>query len=229
MSKQILTQDERKSIRSEIYHEKDNQAIDYSDGKIAFFVKHSKNRNVLDLGSVDHYEENHKSRYWLFKAIQENASNVVGLDYYREGVDALRIAGYNIVYGDAQKFSLPNKFDVVTAGDLIEHLPNLDGFITSVKEALNPTGYLVISTPNPWCWKYFLYHLFFGKLQPVNREHVSWFCLKTIDNLFSRYGLEIVDFTYSSRRKYEKYIPLPSRLKHTTLNVALKVSSGEYK
>jgi len=222
MSKQILTQEERVSIRSDIYHEHENQEIDYSDGKIDFFIKYVRGKDTLDLGSVDHHEDNSKSRYWLFKAIKDNASSVLGLDYYKEGVEALRAAGYDIVHGDAQNFRVEKKFDIVTAGDLIEHLPNLDGFICSVKEALNSKGLLVISTPNPWCWKYLGYHFFFGKLQPVNREHVSWFCLKTLDNLFSRYGLEIVDYSYSSRRKYEKMIPLPFRLKHTTLNVLLK-------
>jgi len=225
MSKQVLSAEERKSIRAGIYHEQVNQSIDYGDGKIKFFVKYSRGKSVLDLGSVDHYEENHKSKYWLFKAIEENALDVQGLDYYDEGVQALRAAGYNIQHGDAQAFSVDRKFEVVTAGDLIEHLPNLDGFISSVKRALVENGHLVISTPNPWCWKYSLYHLFFGKLKPVNREHVSWFCLQTIENLFSRYDFEVVEFNYSSRRTYERFIPLPSRLKHTTLNVLLKVSS----
>lgn len=229
MPEQILTQEERKSIRAEIYHEHDNQMIDYTDGKIKFFIKHTRNKDVLDLGSVDHYEGNHKSRYWLFKAILQSASSVMGLDYYRQGVEALRAAGYDIVYGDAQNFNLGRKFDVVTAGDLIEHLPNLDGFISSMKSALNVDGAIVISTPNPWCWKYAMYHIIFGKLKPVNREHVSWFCLQTIDNLFNRYGFEIAEFSFSSRRNYEKYIPLPSRLKHTTLNVLLKFSNGEGK
>lgn len=225
MNHEILTSDERKSIRAEIYREKLNQSVDYSDKKISFFIKHLQGKSVLDLGSVDHYEENYKSKYWLFKAIQEHASEVYGLDYYKEGVDILYSAGFNIHFGDAQNFNMDRQFEVITAGDLIEHLPNLDGFITSVKRTLSKNGQLLISTPNPWCWKYFLYHLFYGKLEPVNREHVAWFCLKTLENLFARYGFEIVEFTYSSRRKFEKIIPLPPRLKHTTLNILLKISN----
>lgn len=221
MIKQVLTSDERKSIRSDIYREYENQPIDYNDGKINFFIKHCKNNAVLDLGSVDHFEENHTSKYWLFKAIYENCREVQGIDYYLDGVNALKKHGYPIEYGDAQNFTFPRKFDVVTAGDLIEHLPNLDGFITSISKVLNPNGKLLISTPNPWCWKYLLYHVFYGKLNPVNKEHVSWFCLRTIENLFSRYGFKIVEYQYSSRRRFEKLIPLPKRIKHTTLNLLL--------
>jgi 2-polyprenyl-3-methyl-5-hydroxy-6-metoxy-1,4-benzoquinol methylase len=220
--KQVLNADERKSIRADIYSSDVSQPIDFSDGKIAFFVKHSKGLKVLDLGSVDHFEDNWKSKFWLFKALADNAEHIVGLDYYKEGVDALNKEGFNIVFGDAQNFDFQEIFDVVTAGDLIEHLPNLHGFISSISRALNDQGSLVISTPNPWCWKYALYHFLFGKLKPVNREHISWFCPQTIENLFSRYGFEVVDYSYTSRRLYERLTPLPSRIKHTTLNVLLR-------
>ena len=219
---QILTENERKSIRANIYTENENQPIDYNDKKISFFVKHCRGKTVLDLGSVDHYEENWKSKYWLFKAIAENAKDIMGIDYYEKGVGDLKAKGFNIVYGDAQKFNVEKKYDVITAGDLIEHLQDLDGFINSIKAALIENGTLIISTPNPWCWKYILYHMIYGKMEPVNREHVSWFCIKTIENLFARYGFEVTEYSYTSRRLYEKYVPLPSRIKHTTLNVLLR-------
>jgi 2-polyprenyl-3-methyl-5-hydroxy-6-metoxy-1,4-benzoquinol methylase len=220
--KQILSTDERQKIRADIYTSNASQSIKYSDGKIFFFVKHCKGKKVLDLGSVDHFEGNWKSKFWLFKALADNAGKITGLDYYQEGVSALNKEGFNIVYGDAQNFTLEEKFEVITAGDLIEHLPNLDGFISSISRALEDHGTLVISTPNPWCWKYLAYHILHGKLKPVNREHIAWFCLQTIDNLFARYNFEIVDFSFTSRRLFERLMPLPGRFKHTTLNVLLR-------
>lgn len=41
-----------------------------------------------------------------------------------------------------------NKFDVVFAGSIIEHLPNTDGFIKEIYRVLKVGGYTVIQTPN---------------------------------------------------------------------------------
>jgi len=222
MSNQVLSKDERRNIRSDIYGASENEESNFKDKKISFFMRHTFGRKVLDLGCVDHDENNWKSRYWLHKAIKISAQSLIGLDYYKDGVDKLRALGFNVVEGDAQSFLLDDHFDVVTAGDLIEHLPNLDGFFKSVYSVLVDEGELVITTPNPWCWKYFLYHVFYRKLTPVNREHVTWFCLQTLENLAGRYGFVISSYEYSSRRFYERIVPLPSHLKHTTLGVVFK-------
>lgn len=222
MSKQILSCDERSSIRSDIYSTIKDEKVAVNDSKNAFFMKHTLGKTVLDLGCVDHSENNWRSRYWLHKAIKSVAKKLIGLDYYSEGVEKLNKLGFNVVYGDAQSFKFNEKFDVVTAGDLIEHLPNLEGFFNSVKNVLNDNGSLIITTPNPWCWKYFFYHLFYKKLTPVNREHVTWFCLQTLENIALRFDFKIVEHEYSSRRFYERIIILPSHIKHTTLAVVFK-------
>lgn len=219
MTKQVLSSAQRKKIRARLYKSDFNQKPEPKDGKLQLFKKYTDGKVVLDLGCIDHDEENWRSKFWLHKAIKEVAKEVVGLDYYKEGVEKLRENGFDIVYGDAQKFDFDKKFDVVTAGDLIEHLPNLNGFMSSVRSALKKNGLFVISTPNPWCWKYYSYHALRGKLAPMNPEHVSWFCLQTLENLGSRYGFCINYYEYFSRRTYEKLVPLPAHLKHTTIGL----------
>ena len=159
------------------------------------------------------------------QSTKESASKVVGLDYYKEGVEEIRKKGFDVIYGDAQNFSLNEKYEVITAGDLIEHLPNLEGFISCLKKHLSPDGKVIISTPNPWCWKYMMAHLLKPKMSAVNKEHVFWLCHQTLENLFARYDLEIFELKYHSRRWWEKIIPLPGHIKHTTINVALKIKS----
>jgi 2-polyprenyl-3-methyl-5-hydroxy-6-metoxy-1,4-benzoquinol methylase len=227
MSNQVLNEEERKKIRASLHSENlDSKNINYNN-KIKFFIKYTDSKKVLDLGSVDHHEDNCRSDHWLFKALQNNSKSIVGLDYYEKGVNSLREKGYNIIYGDAQNFKFNSKFEVVTAGDLIEHLQNLDGFLNSVKNALDSDGLLIISTPNPWCWKYFLYHLFFRRLKPLNKEHVAWFCTQSLSQLCSRYGFKIIETSYSSHRFYENLVPLPQHIKHTTLNLAFSMSQSK--
>ena len=222
MPNQILSESERRAIRADLYSAQSEENTEFHDPKIAFFVRHCEGRRVLDLGCVDHSKENWKSRFWLHKAIVSVARECTGLDYYEDGVASLREKGFNVIHGDAQRFSLPDRFEVVTAGDLIEHLPNLAGFLSSVNGALEENGMFAVTTPNPWCWKYLGYHAVYGKLTPVNREHVSWFCLQTLENLAERFGFEVNSYDYFSRRTYERFFPLPSRLKHTTLAVVFR-------
>jgi 2-polyprenyl-3-methyl-5-hydroxy-6-metoxy-1,4-benzoquinol methylase len=225
MNNQILSDEERKNIRADL-HKKQNAGLESDlqyNKKIKFFLKYTEGKSVLDLGSVDHYEGNFKSQNWLFKALKTNSKSIIGLDYYEKGVIALQKLGFNIIYGDAQNFKFDTTFDVVTAGDIIEHLTNLDGFLKCVSNVLQPGGILVISTPNPWCWKYFLYHLLIGKLTPINKEHTAWFCVQTLTQLLNRYNFEIIEYKYSSHRLYENLTPLPKNIKHTTLNLAFKL------
>jgi 2-polyprenyl-3-methyl-5-hydroxy-6-metoxy-1,4-benzoquinol methylase len=225
MKNQILSEVERKNIRADLHKKQDmgsNSDLKYNK-KIKFFLKYTEGKSVLDLGSVDHYEGNYKSQDWLFKALVNNSKSIVGLDYYEKGVVALQKLGFNIIYGDAQDFKFNTNFDVVTAGDIIEHLTNLDGFLKCVSNVLQPGGILVISTPNPWCWKYVLYHLLIGKLTPINKEHTAWFCVQTLTQLLNRYNFEIIEHKYSSHRLYENLILLPKNIKHTTLNLAFKL------
>lgn len=216
---QVLTEEERKAIRADVYTRGSEEATDFSDDKIRFITERCSKKRVLDLGCVDHHEVNAASRFWLHKAICAVSDDVTGLDYYGPGVDKLNSQGYSVVHADAQTFKFTEPFDVVVAGDLIEHLPNLEGLFTSVFDATVSGGSFVISTPNPWCWKYSMYHLVKGKMTPVNREHVSWFCHQTLENLGKRFGFKVAAVSFCSRRAWEKLIPIPSRIKHTTLCV----------
>jgi SAM-dependent methyltransferase len=222
MKEQILSDDERKNIRSKLYSSTYLEPIQFSDRKISYFTSRTKNKIVLDLGCIDHHPDNWRSKFWMHRAIKQVAKKVIGLDYYQHGVEILNKEGFDIVYGDAQNFQFEKKFDIVTAGDLIEHLPNLEGFFKSVHCCLHENGFFVLSTPNPWCWKYVAYHIWHGKLTPMNKEHVAWICLQQFYNLGERYGFEVINFEYCSRRKYENLIPFPARIKHTTLNITLR-------
>jgi 2-polyprenyl-3-methyl-5-hydroxy-6-metoxy-1,4-benzoquinol methylase len=222
--RQILSETERSSIRGDIYKNDNAKSIAWNDGKIRFFVKKSTGRNVLDLGCIDHAPKNIKSRFSLHAALNERAKKLVGLDYYEEGVTELVSQGWNVVYGDAQEFEFDDLFEIITAGDLIEHLPNLQGFFESCHKSLMPDGKLVLSTPNPWCWKYILYFIVFGRMHKINQEHVTWLCEETIVLLGKRFGFKVVDKAFSSRRWWELIVPLPKHLKHTTLNLEMAKS-----
>lgn len=220
--KQHISDRKRIEIRSDIYKRQSVEPPDFSDGKIAFFCEFAKDMTVLDLGCVDHNPENYRSRFWLHKALCAVATRCVGLDFYAPGVEALNDQGFEVVCADAQSFVLDEQFDVVTAGDLVEHLENPGGMFASSREALKPAGLFVVSSPNPWCWKYILYHIFKRRLDRINPEHVAWFCPVTLNLLGARFKFVEVEIKYFSRRWWERIIPLPAHLKHTTFAISFK-------
>ena len=51
------------------------------------------------------------------------------------------------------------RFDVVVASNILEHLANTDGFLKEIHRILKPSGYAVISTPNLASWHNIIYLL----------------------------------------------------------------------
>jgi 2-polyprenyl-3-methyl-5-hydroxy-6-metoxy-1,4-benzoquinol methylase len=224
----MLTESERKSIRSDIYvSDQYAEDIDFSDGKISFFMKYARNKRVLDIGCVDHHQKNFFSKYSLHRALKVVAKSVVGLDYYEEGIKAFKELGNDVILADAQHYDLNKKFDVISAGDILEHLENFQGFFESNIKHLADGGVIVLSTPNVFCWKYVLYTWAKGSADRVNPEHTCWFCIETLKLLINRYNLEIIETDFVSRRRWEKLIPLPRHVKHTTICVAMRLSDEE--
>ncbi len=194
--------------------------IDTEDYKIHFFSEGVKDKNVLDIGCVHHDPQKLTSGTWLHKAIVKNANSSIGIDIDRAGIAFLQEKGFNVTYGDACNFDLEQRFATITAGDLIEHLANLEGFFLSCKKHLLPDGKLMVSTPNPWHWRRFL-NAFLGRSK-INAEHTCWFCPITLSQLANRYGFEIEKLEYGSRGKWAKFLPLPNSIRHTGFMAILK-------
>lgn len=137
------------------------------------------------------------------------------MDYSAESADFLADRGFNVVHGDAQNFTLDRQFDVIVAGDLIEHLENQAGFLESCKRHLKPDGKIVVSTPNPWFWKYLLLAVIHREV-PNNAEHTGWFCPRTYRQLCERFDLELTGIEFGSRYLRDRIMPLPRGWKHTS-------------
>lgn len=191
-----------------------------SDHKLKFVLSHCYQKDVLDLGCVQHNPENYKSRFWLHKAIKTVAKSLDGLDLYEAGVVYLRNLGYKVHLGDAQNFDLRRNYDVIVAGDIIEHLENLDGFLKSCLRHLRADGKLLVSTPNPWYWRYIAKAILWARV-PNNPEHTLWMCPVTLAQLANRHGMEILEYKYGSRYLRDRLMPLPRGIKHTSFHAVL--------
>lgn len=197
-----------------------SQNIAINDHKIKFMSEHCKEKDVLDLGCVQHNPENYKSKFWLHKAICGVSRQVVGLDLYEPGIEYLRDKGYDVKYGNAENFDLGKTFDVIVAGDLIEHLGNVGGFFVSCRKHLNVGGKLLISTPNPWYWRNVVKAALFARVEN-NLEHTQWLCPVTLGQVAQRYNFAIENIKFGSRYLRDRIFPLPRGLKHSSFHAVL--------
>lgn len=106
----------------------------------------------------------------------------------------------------AESFDLGvERFDLVFAGDLIEHLPNPGLFLGRAASHLSLGGRLIITTPSAFN----LFNLFekIGKREPtVNPDHTCYFNEKTLRQLFAKCGWSVTDvrFVYSLGLKHRE-------------------------
>ena len=117
-----------------------------------------RGRRVLDIGCVDHDENLVASEHWLHAKIAAVASSCVGVDNHVAGVERMNEQGFHAVACDIGRTPPPElvteKFDVVIAGEVIEHLETPISLMRFSAQVLQPNGRLIATTPNPFCpWR----------------------------------------------------------------------------
>lgn len=156
--------------------------------------KHVSGKRVLHLGCVGHSASKRHSEPWLHQYLLDHAEEVVGVDILKSEVQELRAAGYNVVLGDAEDLDLGSRFDVIVAGELIEHLTDFGGFLKSIDNHLASDGVVIITTPNALAVHWTILRLLNVKF--VNTEHTCWFDSTTLSQLLQRYGFKTIETTY---------------------------------
>jgi SAM-dependent methyltransferase len=109
----------------------------------------------------------------LSKAATDYAACRLGLQVYNTGLDSL----------NAKR----DRFDLITACDVIEHIPHPRAFVWDCVQLLKPSGVLMLKTDNFESTVARVMGLHFYRLTPV--EHVSLFTPATLSRLASSCGL----------------------------------------
>ena len=174
--------------------------------KHEFIIHKCSCKKVLDLGCIDHdlYDEKIITNNWLHKKIQGVASSVIGVDLLEEMVVRLNKKGFNIVKGDVEELSSVNelknkKFDIIVAGDLIEHLFNPGRFLEGMKPFFHENTELILTTPNCFSTSYMLPYIFSG-FEIVREDHTCWYSEKTLKQLILMSGYAVKEFHYRSEK-----------------------------
>lgn len=166
-----------------------------------FMEPHLRGKTVLDIGPAELVGTVNcdKRDTWLHARIKAVAACTVGLEKSVEQVDALKKLGYEVLVGDAESFALDQAFDIVNAGELIEHLSNPGLFLECAKEHLRPGGVLLLSTPNRFSAAQFFW-AFLGNTIPAYEKpiakHVAFYDEMSLRDLLVRHGFSQITIGY---------------------------------
>ena len=165
------------------------------------------NKSVLDLGCCDDAPES-TGLPFLHNEIVKVASKVTGVDINPNAIEKL---GKNIVICNVENLDKSilqgQKYDIIVASELIEHLNNPGLFLQSVKDFLKDDGLLIIATPSPFSIKQILLYFCGYETSPIS--HTCYFSYATLKVLLGRFGFKIIEcyfFHWGKQKIHSKII-----------------------
>ena len=136
----------------------------------------------------------------LHHAIRPACASLTGLDIDAEGIEVMRGAGYRAVCGDVASAILNQKFDLIIAAEVIEHLPNPGLALCNLKTHLKESGTLVLTTSNPFYYRQQSRILRHATIQ-VNAAHTCWYDPLTLTWMLRGAGFAVVKGAWISPPK----------------------------
>ncbi len=131
------------SVFSRLWHE----AMDKNLRNVLSLLEGNSKARVLDVGCGDG-----KETMWYKSII--GCQQIVGIDAQKGRVIAAKARGVDAKIADiTRKWSFPNNyFDLVISNQVIEHVVDVDHFISETHRVLRPGGYSIVSTENLASW-----------------------------------------------------------------------------
>jgi 2-polyprenyl-3-methyl-5-hydroxy-6-metoxy-1,4-benzoquinol methylase len=189
-------------------------------------VEVCKGRTVLHLGCVGFADSSPEERILLAErslhALLTKIATTKGIDYCREAIDffSQHDVFNNVLHGNVERLeemTLEGKFDVIVAGDILEHLANPGLMLEGIKRFTHGDTLVLITTPHSFGFLNFI--RFIRGRFVEGAEHVMTFNSQNIENLCGRLGYEVksIDTCYQKHatqkpffevgRRFYRYFP----------------------
>jgi SAM-dependent methyltransferase len=199
--------------------------------RLDFIRNACRAKRVLHLGCTNYpYTEDAIEKNMLLHfELEKIATEVTGFDYDQAGLDILaRHGSTNLFQADLEKLEAvdcTDTFDMIVAGEMIEHLNNPGLFLNGIKRFMNADTRLVITTINAYCALRFAVYGLRGKggaSEPVHPDHVAYYSYSTLKLLLERHSFAIEEFMFYDLG--EEHRPHSSRIYNLINDVAVKIS-----
>lgn len=142
---------------------------------------------------MNHTTESTVTASWLHEHVRAAAAYCLGLDVLEAPVARLSERGYNVREFDVTAGGhLGETFDLVIAGELLEHLGHPQRLFDFARDHLAPGGRLILSTPHPY---YLTRTVLFLRNRAVESvDHVAFYFPSGVAELAERSGLRLAEY-----------------------------------
>lgn len=161
---------------------------------LKFLEEFVTNKNVLDIGVVEHDISHIESENWKHKKLAHWSKRLVGVDILSKEIEHLNRIGYDVRLVDAtSNVDIGERFERIVIGDVIEHVSNPVQLLEFASRHLSSDGLIMVSTPNPFCYAFILRLIKEGTFI-ANAEHVSWITPTMAVELASRAKVSLINY-----------------------------------
>lgn len=173
--------------------------------RVEFIKQMCEGKKVLHLGCTNspYTRDSIENEMLLHHDLKKVAKELYGFDYDAEGLAIFKEIGEeNILWADLENLDdveLNETFDVIIAGEMIEHLSNPGLFLRGIKRFMNADTNLIITTINAYSgMRFFIYGLRGkgGANEPVHPDHVAYYSYKTLNHVLQRENLQVKKFLF---------------------------------
>lgn len=169
--------DSKKSIIDKVYHFVKKYTIQKKVNLINSFQ--TENKRLLDVGcGTGDFLVACKNNGWIINGVEPN-------------LNARKVISFKLQDGEKiyhNLFELSNEqFDVITLWHVLEHVPNLQDYISELKKLLKPNGVLIVAVPNYKSYDANYYNEFWAAFDVP--RHLWHFSKKSIELLFYKQGM----------------------------------------
>jgi len=169
-------------------------AIDRPVNRLSYIASLCNRKRVLDIGCYDETAIDSKKEtiYWLHGLISEKAESVIGIDSSDlikneiKTSDNSKIIKLDLNDIDSN-FVKKYPIDIIVAGELIEHIENVQTFIKSLTSLYSGCK-LVLTTPNSTSLTNTI--LAFINRESNHKDHLHIFSYKTLNTICLRAGIQ---------------------------------------
>ena len=199
--------------------------------RVDFLKSLAAGKRVLHLGCTNSpfTRDSIQKGMLLHLDLRDLAAEVVGFDFDEEAIRILAEYGVEGLYrADLESLEdvrLDRKFDVIIAGEMIEHLNNPGKFLSGIQRFMSPETRLIITTVNAYCGMRFFTYALRGRggiSEPVHPDHVSYYSYSTLNLLLERHGFEVEEFLFYDLGVEHR--PHNRRILNLVNDVAVKVA-----
>lgn len=181
-------------------------------------VVRARGRRVLHLGCTNwpYTAESDRAGTLLHRRLADAAGELWGLDGDGDGLAALRALGFDHLWqGDLEDLAAAEPlggratdetagepfgpFDVVVAGEVLEHLGRPAALLEGLRPLVAPGGEVLVTVPNAYCAFRFASYAasgWRGHGEPVHPDHVAYYSASTLTVLLERHRYEVLDLSF---------------------------------